>query len=203
MPDVRDFPHAPDHADPLLVALRGLPAHAPAHDDWPRLAAALHRRVSPRSRHWTHRRRWPLAAAAVLVAALLLPWPAAVPPEQVDRGQVEYTATATPAGDASDGTDLVALIARSQWLEQLVAEEALTPVAYDADQLLIDQALRDRIGHIDLVLAGGTDADPSGLWQARVDALTQLAGVQWAARQGGLSGSHAEPMPAATLRWAN
>ena len=192
MPEVRHFPLDPPDGDPLVCALRALPAERPPQDDWARMAMALRARAQPESRPGRRLRWWPAAAAAVMVATLMLPRPA-MPPAADDP---------SPPAAIPAATDVSHLIARSQWLERLVNAEALTPVAYDADQLLIDQGLRARIGEIDLVLASDDAGDPR-LWQARVAALTQLAGVQWAARQGDMDTIDTGGLQPAALRWAN
>ncbi len=119
--------------------------------------------------------RWPavLAMAAMLMLALLLP---RTVPEQ-------------PGGiDATDPvTDM--LVAQSQWLEQLVAAPALLPDVQDSDQVLLDLGLRQRIGDIDSALqadGSGDGGTRQALWQARVDALSQLVQLRWASRRDAL-----------------
>lgn len=197
MPDVRDYPCPGDADEVLIEALRALPAVRPAQDGWPQLAAALRARARSRRTRTATRLVWPLAAAAVLVLALVVP---------------RSTQSPTPASQQSSDTparsspmaDVDRLIAQSQWLERLVAADAIAPVAQDGDQLLLEQGLRDRIRQIDSALvASAADVQPA-LWQARIGTLAQLAEVRWAGRQAAWSGDRGNAaLSEPVVRWSN
>jgi hypothetical protein len=198
MPDARDLdrhsndaPTPHDHAG-MIAALKALPQQAPAVDAWPAMAARLAaRRSRRRLRTWL-----PLAAAAVVVLAVLMPRMT-----QVEPGVLPVD-TAVVATDQDVLTRH--LIAQSQWLERLAAAPALAPVAQDGDQALLEIGLRERIGRIDAALADQDGDAVPALWQARVGALDELVQVRWAGRQVALAGTTPEP---ATLRpavlWSN
>lgn len=184
MPDVRDGFHGDDADARLVESLRALPLAHPGSDGWARMESALRLRSATTSTPLSQGRRrrlrpayaWPFAAAAAVLAAVL--WPQ-VPVERESTPGIVEGAASVPA---SDGTQ--ALIAQSQWLERLVASDAIDAVAQDADQLIIEQGLRARIQRIDAALVNSDQPDQR-LWAARVGALAQLAEVKWAGRQGG------------------
>lgn len=203
MPDTHDRPSPGGAEQALIQALRELPLQRPGRDEWPRIAEAMNSRGRRRpSRRRTHV-LWPLAAAALLVLALTMPW--SIPPQPSTTASNEPP----PSEDASETTVLSEgvdhLIAESQWLERLVASEALEPVAQDSDQLLLEQGLRERIRRIDTALAGSTDRPQAALWQARVGTLAQLAEVRWAGRQAAWAsdGSVASPTAKPAVMWSN
>jgi hypothetical protein len=199
MPDARDLGRpggagAPSggHVD-LVAALRGLPQQAPAVDAWPALAARLAaaRRPHRRLRTWL-----PLAAAAALVLAVLMPRMT-----QLDPGAAPAAADAVVADDAARTRQL---IAQSQWLERLAAAPALAPVAQDGDQALLEIGLRERIGRIDAALSEPDGVAGPDLWQARVAALDELVQVRWAGRQVALADSGPEPAALTpAVLWSN
>jgi hypothetical protein len=198
MPDARDLsrdgggPPPGGHAT-LVAALKRLPQQAPAVDAWPALAGRL--AAARRSRR--RLQRWlPLAAAATLALALVLPRTSPVDP------------ALPPAGDAvatiDEAARIQALIARSQWLERLAAAPALAPVAQDGDQALLELGLRERIGRIDAALADPQDEAGAALWQARIGALDELVQVRWAGRQVALAGHGPEPAALTpAVLWSN
>ncbi len=208
MPDARDLRSDDDDIDARLVeSLRALPLAQPGDDGWLRMEAVLRSRVPPTSGRVAsfpaHRRRlrpalaWSFAMAAVVMLALVI-----VPKQWVDSSS---TVPTTSVALVSDGErdETTALIAQSQWLERLVASEAIDAGAQDADQLIIEQALRSRIGRIDAALVDAGQPDRR-LWAARVGALTQLAEVKWAGRQGsGWAASAAPAAPVPAVMWSN
>lgn len=202
MPDARDYSRAGDCAgdsiDSIVQRLRSLPQARPGDDGWPRLAAALqHRRGDVRPRpHARARRWWPLAvAAAAVLVALAIPRIAQMPAPSHD----EQIAVEPPSGQQVDR-----LIAQSQWLERLVAADALAPVAQDGDQALLEIGLRDRLREIDLALASTPTAPVEDLWRARIGTLAQLAEVKWAGRQASWAeGASAPAGPAPAVTWSN
>lgn len=185
----------------LIRALRELPMQQPQPDLWPQLAASLvrQRRVpaaSP-SRAVRRRRSWWLAVAAVAVLAVTLPRLLAPPSAPTVLSGIE-------SGDVSETSE--DLIARSQWLERLVDAPALSPAAQDADQLLIELGLRERIGRIDAALAAADEDDATALWQARVGTLTRLAEVRWAGQQlawTATATANAADVTMPAMRWSN
>lgn len=196
MPDARDLGRPGDGPPPdayadVVAALKALPQHGPAVDAWPALAARLAaaRRPHRRLRTWL-----PLAAAAALVLAVLMPRMT-----QVEPGAAPTVPDAVAVDDAARTRQL---IAQSQWLERLASAPALAPVAQDGDQALLEVGLRERIGRIDAALAEGGSGP--ALWQARVGALDELVQVRWAGRQVALADTGPEP---AALRpavlWSN
>lgn len=179
MPDMR-APQSGDDADEAIArSLRALPDSPPASDGWPRLAAELRASRRARGRRPSRRVGWSvgLALAATLVVALL--WPRMVPDDASDM-------SAIAAVDPAEQTT-AALIAQSQWLENLVSAPALAPDVQDSDQVLLEFGLRQRIRHIDAVLQATDLSAQPPLWQARVDALSQLAQVRWASRRENLA----------------
>lgn len=94
-----------------------------------------------------------------------------------------------PAVAAVDpmGQATAALVAQSQWLENLVSAPALEPDVQDSDQVLLESGLRQRIRYIDSALQAAEAGPRPLLWRARVDALSQLAQVRWASRRENLA----------------
>lgn len=197
MPIDEDFGPKRSQDQALIRALGELPLESPPSDSWPALAAELGRRsVKPaahRLRRSGRRRGWWLAVAATAVLALALP-PLLSPPPQ--RPLTESAGGAEDAG-------LAELIAHSQWLERLIDAPALSPAAQDADQLLIEFGLRQRIGHIDAALTGMTEVDAEALWRERVGTLTQLAQVRWAGQQLAWSATNEAAAAVPAMRWSN
>jgi hypothetical protein len=195
MPDMRLFDDGPH--DPLLHCLRALPECAPDSDGWPRLAAELRALQARTIARPVRRRRvlTGLALAATVLLALLLP--------RGGHGPLPGPGT---AGTPAPGTDpLAALVAQSQWLETLVSAPALAPDAQDSDQVLLDWGLRQHISVIDqaLQVAAAGEARQQ-LWQARVDALSQLLQVRWASRREGLHDGMADGAALRpTVLWSN
>lgn len=207
MPDRHDS--MPDGADPRVVELlREMPLARPGTDGWPRMAALLRARAATvpndlpaRGRRPRWARGWPLAAAAAVLAAVLLPGPVTRDPPVA--GGADALASVEAGAPAEAPLTTQALIAQSQWLERLVAADAIDAVAQDADQLIIEQGLRSRIQRIDAALVD-SGANDQRLWAARVGTLTQLAEVKWAGRQGGWASTGTDSagrIPA--VMWAN
>jgi hypothetical protein len=196
MPDVRDRRNDDYQETQLVDALRALPLASPDGDGWTRLEVALRARskasVPPRGMRRRSVRMayaWPFAAAAAVLAAVL--WP------QLSVWQEELPA---PVADGSD--DMRALIAQSQWLERLVAADAIDAVAKDADQLILEQGLRARIQRIDAALVDSHEPDRR-LWAARVGTLAQLAEVKWAGRQDSWSAMADTAGSVPAVMWSN
>lgn len=203
MPDVRDFQRSGDADEALIEALRHLPLRKPGHDDWPRLARALQGRGGKSARRRRVRHFWPLAAAATLALALVIPRSIQSPPLSLSPPPADGTDDRVAGHPVSPG-DVDRLIARSQWLERLIAADALSPVAQDGDQLLLEQGLRERIHRIDAALAISPDRPRPALWRARVNTLTQLAEMRWADRQMVWAGDAGAPGATATsVLWSN
>ncbi|MBX3725877.1 MAG: hypothetical protein KF823_08165 [Xanthomonadales bacterium] len=181
-------PIARDRRDAdLVAALRALPLAEPGEDAWRRLSARLRAGSDPRPRT-ALRRWWPLAAAALLALAVL-----PLRPLGPDAGP----------DNAVDPVE-AGLIAQSQWLERLLTTPALSPQARDGDLALLELGLQARLGDIDAALADSGPAPVPALWQARVDALAQLAAVRLGERGGpgpDIGNGHATTRPA--LLWAN
>ena len=197
MPIDKDFGLERTQDQALIRALRQLPLESPPSDPWPALASELKRSSakapSRRSRRPGRRSGWWLAVAAMAVLAIALPPLLSPPPQQ-------------PLVESAGGMESAALselIAHSQWLEQLIDAPALSPAAQDADQLLIEFGLRQRIGHIDAALTGTTPGDSEALWRERVGALTQLAQVRWAGQQLAWSATNEAAAGAPAMRWSN
>lgn len=178
MPDMMTV-HRRDDGDEVVVQhLRALPECRPEHDGWARLAAEL--QSAPRAAQGRSRRRLirPVAWAMAATLLLALVWPRMAS----DTGRQSPESVV----DVARVPPLDELIAQSQWLENLVSAPALGPDAQDSDQVLLELGLRQRIGAIDVALQSGVGS-PQPLWQARVEALTQLAQVRWAGRRGTLA----------------
>jgi hypothetical protein len=199
MPDARDLGRPRDGGPPpggpvdLVAALRALPQHGPGLDAWPALADRL---GAARRRHRRLHTWLPLAAAAALVIAVLMPRMTQVDPD---------AAPADPAVAAvDDAARTRQLIAQSQWLERLASAPALAPVAQDGDQALLEIGLRERIGRIDAALADPDGEPGPSLWQARVSALDELVQVRWAGRQVALADTGPEPAALTpAVLWSN
>jgi hypothetical protein len=195
MPDVRDRRNDDYQETQLVDALRALPLASPDGDGWTRLEVALRARSKASMPSSGVRRRsvrlaytWPLAAAAAVLAAVL--WPQFSPRQELPA----------PVADGSDDTR--ALIAQSQWLERLVAADAIDAVAKDADQLILEQGLRARIQRIDAALSDSREPDRR-LWAARVGTLAQLAEVKWAGRQDSWSAMADTAGSVPSVMWSN
>jgi len=173
MPD-RDRTLNIEHDRSLAAALRALPDAAPQPDLWPTLAHALAERRKPRA--W--RTLVPLALAAGLLLALLLPRALvheSAPPEVAANPPPGVPATAAPTDE------LDALRTRSQTLERWIAAVAARAPQSSRD-LMAAVEVEDLIGLVDLQLGGAhapTDALP--LWRQRVALLEDLATIRGSA----------------------
>ena len=161
----------------LAAALRALPESAPQPDLWPELARALDQRR--RSRVWRY--AIPVAAAAAIAVAVLLPklttHDRAVPRSAPIASSVAPdTPVSTPA--ISDADELAALHTRSRALERWIAAVAAR-APQDGRDLMAAVEVEDLIGLVDVQL-GGTrgDADALPLWRQRVALLEDLATIR-------------------------
>jgi hypothetical protein len=172
MPD-RDDSMNPESERSLASALRALPDAVPQPDLWPELARTLAARRRPR--RW--RQVVPVALAAGLALALLLPARLRhVPAEAVPGAPV---VAAAPA--AVDGGELAGLHQRSQTLERWIAAVAAR-APQDSRDLMAAVEVEDLIGLVDLQLgAAHTDADALPLWRQRVALLEDLATIRGSA----------------------
>lgn len=179
MPDMQHFEHGSCPDEGVAQRLRDLPEQPPSSDGWARLAAELRRaQAVPRTKTVVRRARWPLALATAATVLLVLLWPRSAP-----ELPAPWLDTVADSAARQDEAATAALVAQSQWLENLVAAPLLAPAAQDSDEVLLDWGLRQRIGDIDLALQAGDAGQRLPLWQARVDALSQLVQVRWAGRR--------------------
>lgn len=186
MPDL-GRPHDHDNASrhppgDWREALSALPLDTPDGDGWTRLAAQLPisghatrntcRNVVPARRPARRHRRplaWLTAAAALLALAV-------VPLQLLRQASPDET---VPAPVSAADADLERLYAESARLEALVAmarDDSMT----SAQATLLTASLDERIGAIDGTLAqpGLDSGQRMQLWQARVETLRELAGVE-------------------------
>jgi hypothetical protein len=165
----------PEHT--LAAALRALPDTAPQPDLWPDLAHALGRKRRTRVRRYLI----PVALAAGLALALLLPSTTLRQPAPVDTPVIASsgTTTSSPAQPAAAARDeIVDLHQRSQALERWIAAvSARAP--QDSRDLMAVVEVEDLIGLIDLQLGAARDgADALPLWRQRVALLEDLAAIR-------------------------
>lgn len=153
----------------LADALRALPAHAPARDAWPELAARIRRRHVVRRTVW-----FTLPAAFAAGIALAFAWPhlrlSAPLPAPVRIAAQPAVHAVAPAAP-----DLAALRTSSQqwqaWVQKLDRDGA----PLQGPQLARAVSLQDRIGLIDLQLSAARNPSTAGdLWQQRITLLQQL-----------------------------
>jgi hypothetical protein len=157
-------------ATPLAAALRALPEAAPVPDLWPDLAKALSERKRPRRHRWAI----PLAAAAALAIALLVPELAM---QERTQAPIAFTPTTT-APPTTDADELASLHERSRTLERWIAAvSARAP--QDGRDLMAAVEVEDLIGLVDVQLGGASrDADALPLWRQRVALLEDLAAIR-------------------------
>ena len=179
MPDMQHYEPGSCPDEGVAQRLRALPERPPSSDGWARLAAELRRaQAVPRTKQVARRARWPLALATAAMVLLVLLWPRSAPELPAQWVDTMPDSVARPEEAAT-----AALVAQSQWLENLAAAPLLAAAAQDSDQVLLDWGLRQRIGDIDTALQDVDAAQRQPLWQARVDALSQLVQVRWAGRR--------------------
>lgn len=168
-----------DHgAVPIADALNALPLDAPPRDAWPALAARIGVATTASTPTGAVRvlrhRRWvyPLATAAALALALLLPVP---------RDAGDASSPLDPAGAAATiaRVDLPALKMESARLERLIDAVDADPLQ-PADALVLGLAFEDELAGIDAALAAAAPGsrDAEALWQRRVDVLSGYAELQ-------------------------
>ena len=160
----------------LAEALRALPQSAPQPDLWPALARTLERR---RPRAWRY--AIPLAAAAAIALAVLLPKMTTqdrVAPQSAPIASSAAPQTSTSTPDAPDTGELDALHARSRTLERWIAAVAAR-APQDSRDLMAAVEVEDLIGLVDVQLGGAQgDADALPLWRQRVALLEDLATIR-------------------------
>jgi hypothetical protein len=181
----------------LAAALRALPDAAPAPDLWPDLARALEQR-----RRWPWRYVLPIALAAGMALALVLPKLAdrsTIAPQPAVQGA---TAAAAPTSQVGDAGELSQLHQRSRSLERWIAAVAAR-APQDGRDLMAAVEVEDLIGLVDVQLGGARgDGDALPLWRQRVALLEDLAairgnGVALAANGAGVeAGAGIEAVPA-------
>lgn len=172
MPDDIRSPH--DSAPlpvPITIgsALQSLPLETPERNAWPLVAPRLPAPTTP---------RWPWAiAASVLLAVILVSTFGSAP-------------APAPAGLVSAPNDpLAPLLAESAQLEALLAAAA-NSAGTSAPMVVLSAEIEDRLQGIDeqLTRASLSDSQLLPLWQQRVEALRELAGLQstqqWLAARG-------------------
>ena len=153
----------------LGVALRALPASAPARDAWPELASRIRRRNVTRKAVW-----FTLPAAFAAGMALTLAWP------HLHRPAVSpaFTPVATQAsGHAATppANNIDALQASSQQWQAWVQKLDRNGAPLDGRQLTQAVAFQDRIGLVDLQLSAARNPSTTAdLWQQRITLLQQL-----------------------------
>jgi len=175
----------------LAAALRALPESVPQPDLWPELARALDERRRPR--------RWryaiPVAIAAALALAVLLPRFLA---HDVAAPRAPVVATAVPslpASEASASDELDALHKRSRTLERWIAAVAAR-APQDARDLMAAVEVEDLIGLVDVQLGGSRgDVDALPLWRQRVALLEDLAAIRGNAFALAENGANADAPP--------
>lgn len=172
MPDDIRSPHdATPMPAPITIhnAMQALPLETPARNAWPLLVKQLPAPTPP---------RWPWAiAASVLLAVLLV-------------ARFDNTSAPTPTAIAAAPNDpLPPLLAESAQLEALLAAAA-NSAGTSAPMVMLSADLEDRLQGIDGQLASTdlSDKQRLPLWQQRVEALRELAGLQstqqWLAARG-------------------
>jgi hypothetical protein len=163
-----------DHDRALAAALRALPDAAPQPDLWPGLARELAARRTPRA--W--RTLVPLALAAGLLLAVLLP--RALVRESAPPEVAVVPAPTAPAVSVPDD-ELDALRVRSQTLERWIAAVAARAPQSSRD-LMAAVEVEDLIGLVDLQLSGAhAPSDALPLWRQRVALLEDLATIRGSA----------------------
>lgn len=167
---------APIKPAPLTItqALRNLPLEQPERSAFPALAGRI-KPLPKRAKRWP----WAMLAAAVLAAAVVLPW-RAVP------------TTATPADTLASTPvtpELVALMTESAQLEHLLSVMTNRDMA-SASATVLGLQLEDQLGDIDSRLSSSPPGDTqrAALWQQRVALLrdyTAMASTQrWMSSEG-------------------
>ena len=160
----------------LGVALRALPDAAPQSDLWPGLARELAARKRPRA--WRY--AIPVALAAGVLIALLLPR-TTTPPSTPVAGVSPTTASIPGAAAPTASDELDSLRTRSQTLERWVAAVAAHAPQSSRD-LMAAVEVEDLIGLVDVQLGATRDrADALPLWRQRVALLEDLATIRGSA----------------------
>jgi hypothetical protein len=167
----------------LAAALRGLPDAAPQPDLWPELARTLERRRRPRV--WRY--AIPVALAAGLALALLLPR-GGLQPTQPEPASTLVNTTSVPAAIATPAPvstaapdELDNLHQRSQTLERWIAAVAAR-APQDSRDLMAAVEVEDLIGFVDVQLgAAHSHDDALPLWRQRVALLEDLATIRGSA----------------------
>jgi len=167
------------HDDALVAAaLRALPELAPQPDLWPDIARTLAARRRPPATRWI----LPLALAATLLLALLLPREATTPTASTTPAVATSRATAPATAPATDaaGAELDRLRLRSQTLERWIAAVAQRAPQGSRD-LMAAVEVEDLIGLVDVQLTAASDAEALPLWRQRVALLEDLANIRGSA----------------------
>lgn len=175
MPDPRQTPPN-DWSD----AFAGLPPAAPPSGGWERLNARLPRKPQPR-----RKRVW-LAIAASLLAIAVLPWIYMHAPS----GAITSPSAVATTDSTTADTQLQALHIESARLEAVLAQLQDDRMA-NGQSMTLSTDIRAHIAGIDTLLSQPAldDAVQVQLWQHRVDALRQLAGVEGSYRWMAVNGA--------------
>jgi hypothetical protein len=164
-------------------AFAALPPETPPADGWQAVSARLDARRRP---------RWPLwmAAAAVLMLAVALPWRLSPPGSETNPQSTPASMAGRTAGPAQAGDGALAqLQAESARLEALLAFARDERVSSATAALLAEQ-MDDDLAAIDAALMqpGLPIETRRALWQQRVDGLRAVTGFEsnrrWLAAQG-------------------
>ncbi len=163
-------------------AIAALPPAAPPSDSWERLNARLPRKPQPR-----RKRVW-LAIAASLLAIAVLPWIYMHAPSGAIPSPPPSAVATTDSTNAD--TQLQALHTESARLEAVLAQLQDDRMA-DGQSMALSTDIRAHIAGIDTLLSQPAldDAVQVQLWQHRVDALRQLAGVEGSYRWMAVNGA--------------
>jgi hypothetical protein len=167
---------------PLGEALRALPLSAPPASAWPELQAAL---LAAQIAQPKRPSRWhlvlPIALAAGLALALLLPRVATTPTAPETTTQVSTPNTHTVA--ANDGAaEIAALRDQSQRLEIWLQRVADGNAPLGGQDLMAAAEVEDLIGLVDVQLASaGAQPQAAALWRQRIALLEDLGSIRTAA----------------------
>lgn len=162
-------------------ALRALPSVAPAHDNWPALAAAL---APPRRA--TQRYAWPLALAACTALITLGALSLRTRVQRSDHSVATIapsTASVVVNGTATNSAASTARLAQLQqrsrelehWLRQTGADAAPLP----GQDLAAAAEIENLIGLVDVELSAPRQTQALALWQRRVGLLEDLTALRY------------------------
>jgi len=167
---------------PLGEALAALPLSSPSASAWPALQAALlaaQIAKPPRPPRW--RIALPIALAAGLALALLLPRVATTPTAPATTTNLPTPNTNAVAANDS-ATDIGALRDQSQRLEIWLQRVADGNAPLGGQDLMAAAEVEDLIGLVDVQLASaGAQPQAAALWRQRIALLEDLGSIRTAA----------------------